>query len=58
MSPMLKPQDLRTKLFNEYMIKLKTSVTQKVQDIDYFKGEKVQDIDYPVHGINNLIPFN
>lgn len=37
------------------MIKLKTSMTQKVQDIDDFKGLNVQDIDDPIHDIYNLI---
>ena len=39
-----------------YLIRFKTSITQKVQDIDYLKGLKVQDIDNPIHDINHLIP--
>lgn len=30
-------------------------MTQKVQDIDDFKGLNVQDIDDPIHDIYNLI---
>jgi hypothetical protein len=30
------------------MTRLKTSMTQKVQDIDDLKGQKVQDIDDPI----------
>ena len=31
-------------------------MTQKAQDIDDLKGQKVQDIDDPSHDIHNLIP--
>ena len=31
-------------------------MTQKAQDIDDLKGQKVQDIDDPVHVFSNLIP--
>ena len=37
------------------MIRLKTSITQKVQDIDDLKGQNVQDIDDPIDDIYNLI---
>jgi len=30
------------------VIKLKTSITQNVQDIDYLNSQKVQDIDDPI----------
>jgi len=33
------------------LIRLKTSMTQKVQDIDDLKGLDVQDIDDPIHNI-------
>ena len=31
-------------------------MTQKAQDIDDLKAQKVQDIDDPTHDIYNLIP--
>jgi hypothetical protein len=37
------------------LIRLRTSMTRKVQDIDDFKGLNVQDIDDPIHNICNLI---
>ena len=39
----------------DYLTRLKTSMTQKVQDIDDLKGQNVQDIDDPINIINNLI---
>ena len=39
-----------------YLIRLRTSMTQKAQDIDDLKGRKVQDIDDPTQHIYNLIP--
>ena len=40
---------------NGYVIRLKTSMTQKVQDIDDLKDLNVQDIDDPIQNICNLI---
>jgi hypothetical protein len=31
-----------------YLIRLKTSITRKVQDIDNLKAQKVHNIDYPI----------
>ncbi len=38
------------------VIRLRTSMTQKAQDIGDLKGRKVQDIDDPTQHIYNLIP--
>ncbi len=42
--------------FIYYLIRLRTSMTQKAQDIGDLKGRKVQDIDDPTQHIYNLIP--
>ena len=47
--------ELAEGLIRDYMIRLKTSMTQKVQDIDDLKDLNVQDIDDPIQNICNLI---
>jgi hypothetical protein len=39
----------------DYLIRLKTSMTQKAQDIDDLKGHLAQDIDDPVTFVKILI---